>query len=77
MVEDHRLRKERKPGELKHLSNRRNRNQRDSRSSGERTGNSPLSIVLSSRSGLESHTVESESLVNETKYYMNRVGRDT
>ena len=71
MVEDHRPRKRRQPGELKHLSNRRNRNQRDSLSSGERTGISPLSIVLSSRSSLESYTVESESLVNETKYYMN------
>ena len=71
MVEDHRPREGRQPGELKHLSNRRNRNQRDSLSSGERTGNSPLSIVPSSRSGLESHTIESESLVDEMRYYMN------
>ena len=67
----------RQPGELKHLSTRRKRNQRDSLSSGERTGISPLSIVLNSRSSLESYTVESESLVNETKHCVNWVGRDT
>ena len=77
MVEDHRPSNGRQPGELKHLSNRRNRNQRDSLSSGERKGNSPSSIMLCSRSGLESHTVESDSLVNEMKHSVNRVGRDT
>ena len=71
MVEDHRPSDGGEPGELKHLSNRRNRNQRDSLSSGERTGNSPLSILICSRSGLESHTVESESLVNETNQSVN------
>jgi hypothetical protein len=71
MVEDHRPRKGREPGELKHLSNRRNRNQRDSLSSGERTGNSPLSILYCSRSCLESNTIESDSLVNKMIQYVN------
>ena len=73
MVEDHRLRRKawRKPGELKHLSNRRKRNQRDSLSSGERKGISPLSMMLNSRSSLESYTVESESLVNEMQHCVN------
>ena len=39
-------RKRGQPGELKHLSNLRKRNHRDSRSSGERNGNSPNSSSL-------------------------------
>jgi hypothetical protein len=39
-------RKRRQPGELKHLSNLRKRNHRDSLSSGERNGNSPNSSSL-------------------------------
>ncbi len=71
MVEDHRPSNGREPGELKHLSNRRKRNQRDSLSSGERTGKSPLSVLSSSGSSLESYTIESDSLVCETRQYVN------
>ena len=46
-----------KPGELKHLSNRRKRHQRDSVSSGERTRTRPLvSFIGLEFSGKESHS---------------------
>ena len=47
----------REPGEVKHLSTRRKRNQtRDSPSSGERTGTSPKALVrLVKRSGKAGH----------------------
>ena len=55
-IEDVLLRKQSKPGELKHLSTRRKRNRRDSVSSGERKRISPkVFICLIECSGKNSH----------------------
>ena len=55
-IEDMSLRKQSKPGELKHLSTRRKRNRRDSVSSGERKRISPKAFIcLIECSGKNSH----------------------